>query len=111
MTNYNELKNLKSSQPIELEYEKNKFRSHVFYDPQDFSYKFVKCRYENKNRIFNHVEICEFAFEDLPAKADEMIKQAIDRLHKTDDCWNIELISNDAYQAKKINCEKCKSLQ
>lgn len=95
---------------IELEYEKNNFRSHVFYDPQDFSYKFVKCRYENKNRIFNHVEIHESVFEDLPDKADEMIKQAIDHLHNTNDCWDVKLISNDSYKTIKINdCEKCKS--
>lgn len=111
MLTYDDLKNLKSSHPIRLRNEKDKFRSHVFYDPHEFSYKFMKCRYENNKRKFSHVGICEFALDDLPEQASEMLKKAIEQLHESNDCWNIELTSNTTYHCKKINCDKCKSLK
>ena len=110
MVTFTELENLQSKQShiIFLEDEKNKFRSHVYFDPQNFSYKFVRCKYENQRRIFNHVEICEFTFQDFPDKADEMINEAINKLTTTNKCWNIEP-NKDTYQANVIDCNKCKT--
>ena len=98
------LKSLEPYKPIEIECEKDRFKIYVMYDPQEPSFKFTKHRYENKHIIRNHVEISEFALEDSPDEADKMIKQAIDKLRDTNECWNIER-NNEIH---KIDCNKCK---
>jgi len=85
---------------------KGEEKSHVFSDPYDFSYKFVRCTYSNKKKIFNHVEIDEEIFDDFSGEKDSIIKCAIKKLNENG-CWKI--FGSEGFTVI-LNCEKCKQI-
>jgi len=104
---FEELKDLGySPRCFNIEYEKKKCRSSVFLDPNDFTYKFVRCTYPSGKRTFNHISIREEIFEDSDGDENNLITDAITQLEKGG-CYEGEGIGR---YTPVSNCEKCRNI-
>lgn len=97
----NDLKNLKTSPEAFTILKEENQRSHVFRDPRDFTYKFIKFRCENGNKIFNHVEVDEEFFEINPDQ--NGIKDVINLL-ESNSCWEIDIVGR---RMIVLECDLC----